>query len=376
VIFDGVVGRQKFSLSDVVSSRDWYTDGAYVYVYATSLTNIEVCERYAGVYIDAKENVVINDITSVNHNVNAFFANASKNVVFERCVGVVSHRGGFQLTSTAPPPSGGNCTGGVVRHCEMSYAGQNATPQSGISLGIDFSGAYSVGTLVEHNKVHHCYQGIEPDQESSYGIVRYNEIFNNTDIGIQIDNTDHNQVYGNIVYNNGLWNNPDAYGCMIWVEGGVHTNIGNKIFNNTFYNNSGGGIFIQNKNESLVVKNNVFLRNYEQSVFEANLAANFEDMGGCDIDHNCYYRPSGDYFVVAGAQYDFATWKTLTGYDDSSINSDPLFTDITHPYDFTLQPTSPCIGAGTPISGLTTDYAGNAVNDPPSIGALEYVEST
>jgi parallel beta-helix repeat protein len=371
VLFDGVVGSQKFSRSGLESNRDWYTDGAYVYIYATSLTNIEVCERYAGVYIDAKENIVINDIASINHNVNAFFAGAYKNVVFKRCVGTVSHRGGFQLLGDSPPPSGGNCTGGVIRHCEMTYAGQNSSPGNGVSLGIDFSGSYCVGTLVEYNSVHHCYQGIEPDQLSSYGIIRYNEIHNNTSIGIQIDNTDYNQVYGNIVYNNGVNVDPDAYGCMIWVEGGININVGNQIFNNVFYNNSGGGILIQNKNEALEVKNNIFLRNYEQSIFEINLASNFEDISGCDIDYNCYYRPSGDYFVTASStQRNFTDWKSTTGFDAHSVNSDPLFTDIANS-DFTLQAGSPCINAGTDV-GLTTDYAGNPIVGNPDIGAFEY----
>lgn len=40
--------------------------------------------------------------------------------------------------------------------------------------------------------------------------------------------------------------------------------------------------------------------------------------------------------------------------------------------DFQLQSTSPCIAAGVDV-GLTLDYAGNPVANPPSIGAYEYI---
>lgn len=47
------------------------------------------------------------------------------------------------------------------------------------------------------------------------------------------------------------------------------------------------------------------------------------------------------------------------------------------PMGFMLRPDSPCIGAGTPVSGVTTDFFGLPV-DPvhPSIGAVEYHEAT
>lgn len=40
--------------------------------------------------------------------------------------------------------------------------------------------------------------------------------------------------------------------------------------------------------------------------------------------------------------------------------------------DYRLRPGSHCIKAGTPISGLTTDFAGKLWKNPPSIGAYEY----
>lgn len=61
------------------------------------------------------------------------------------------------------------------------------------------------------------------------------------------------------------------------------------------------------------------------------------------------------------------TTKNLTT-ETNAVAGDPLLNA-----DFTLQAASPCRNAGKVISGLTTDYAGNAVQSPPSLGALEYV---
>lgn len=54
------------------------------------------------------------------------------------------------------------------------------------------------------------------------------------------------------------------------------------------------------------------------------------------------------------------------------FNANPLFTDPTIDiYDFSLNNASPCKGAGKFISNITTDFAGNIRNNPPSIGAFE-----
>jgi uncharacterized repeat protein (TIGR02059 family) len=47
---------------------------------------------------------------------------------------------------------------------------------------------------------------------------------------------------------------------------------------------------------------------------------------------------------------------------------DPLFVSSTN---FHLQATSPAIGKGLTLAGLTTDYEGKTLNIPPSIGAYE-----
>jgi hypothetical protein len=93
--------------------------------------------------------------------------------------------------------------------------------------------------------------------------------------------------------------------------------------------------------------------------------------------NNIYYGSAG--FMLGDYGKTWAEWKALgTLYDStgSILGSDPLFTDGSGTYslasDFNLQSTSPAKWAGVYIAGLTTDYAGNPVYNPPSIGAYEY----
>jgi uncharacterized repeat protein (TIGR02059 family) len=53
----------------------------------------------------------------------------------------------------------------------------------------------------------------------------------------------------------------------------------------------------------------------------------------------------------------------------NNIISNPLFIS---PSDFHLQAGSPAIGKGLKITDVTTDYDGNTLKDPPSIGAYEF----
>lgn len=59
-------------------------------------------------------------------------------------------------------------------------------------------------------------------------------------------------------------------------------------------------------------------------------------------------------------------------YNSLLLDLDPQFSDpALDNYDFTLKSSSPCKGAGKFIYDITTDFAGNSRNNPPSIGAFE-----
>ena len=57
-----------------------------------------------------------------------------------------------------------------------------------------------------------------------------------------------------------------------------------------------------------------------------------------------------------------------------NIHQDPLFVNPSGG-DYHLKVGSPCLGAGTPITGITTDLDGKTRGNPPSIGAYENPEA-
>ncbi len=90
--------------------------------------------------------------------------------------------------------------------------------------------------------------------------------------------------------------------------------------------------------------------------------------GTVSFDYNCLFTTRPDRFV----RWENKTYENLAafqadGYETNGISADPLFAAAAR-LDFRLQPESPCIDAGTPIPGVTLNFAGSA----PDIGAWEY----
>ena len=54
-----------------------------------------------------------------------------------------------------------------------------------------------------------------------------------------------------------------------------------------------------------------------------------------------------------------------------NFSADPGFVSDTAPYNLLVRPGSPVVGAGVPVTGLTTDITGAARPDPPTVGAYE-----
>lgn len=88
------------------------------------------------------------------------------------------------------------------------------------------------------------------------------------------------------------------------------------------------------------------------------------------INYTDYYTTGPNLgFFGAAPVLDLAAWQTATGQDLNSISADPEFMDLT---DLRPMYTSPVLGAGTPIAGITVDFLGvtrSATN--PSMGAYE-----
>jgi len=157
-----------------------------------------------------------------------------------------------------------------------------------------------------------------------------------------------------------------------------------EVFNCTFYNNwdgvgvgwTGNMAFGIDTTAAVTwtLRNNVFSGHEDEILVTAQAVA-----GGLilDSDYNCIYdwrkaTYADKAFTWNDIKYNWADWKTQSGGDANSLNTDPLLTDPASG-DFTLQPTSPCINAGIDV-GLTEDYAGRRVpqGSAPDIGAYEY----
>ena len=84
-------------------------------------------------------------------------------------------------------------------------------------------------------------------------------------------------------------------------------------------------------------------------------------LSGCYIQNNLFYN-NGSNTVLFG--------KTPSSpFVNSNLSpANPLFVSST---DYHLQAGSPAIGTGIKIPELTTDYAGNAVGDPPNVGVYD-----
>jgi len=213
--------------------------------------------------------------------------------------------------------------------------------------------------IIERNYIDYVCQGIGMGQpsiteETVWKNIRisYN-IFNH--IGLADSKATHSKGWGIFwgdvldtqtfdnfeIYNNIFIAKIGTYSTMwgIQIPGVVATNI--KIKNNIVENFDYAGIFGYNDGDLDVT---------------------------CDylwIENNCLYNNGNSNVPRYGPDYS-PTHNTT----QNNITTDPTFVSSS---DFHLQSTSPCINAGIDV-GLTEDFDGQAVDDPPEIGAYEYQE--
>jgi hypothetical protein len=118
--------------------------------------------------------------------------------------------------------------------------------------------------------------------------------------------------------------------------------------------------------------------------FKNNIFSNLRSSGGTGKHYTIYILETpvmtsdyNDFYSVAGplANYNYtdrsnlAEWKAATGQDAHSLSIDPLYVSSTD-----LHPQQPLLVAGTPIPGITTDYAGISRASVPTMGAYELTQ--
>lgn len=255
----------------------------------------------------------------------------------------------------------------IMIEAASDIAVKNCTIYEGGSHGIFIYSGDS--NIIENNEVynnHHSNIDIQrPDATScDANIIRYNEVYfatgydsTGTGNSIYLEGTSGNNVTNTEIYYNLVYNEHEN----------AHTGIqvyayseGTVLYNNVFYDSTTGslGIYLNNGALSVTVKNNIAkTSSYTYGVLRV------VDSTNKTIDYNCWDVDSGSLVHINDltggdgpgfTEAEWASYKSESGFDANSINSDPLMTDPAND-DFTLQAGSPCIDAGTHISYIGID---------------------
>ena len=167
-------------------------------------------------------------------------------------------------------------------------------------------------------------------ESCGYGVKGDYKVINNFHIPSDMTFTDF------YFYNNVITGRADAYYTAFYVD-----NAG--VANNFYFKNN-------------IVVN--FLHPAQAWLYVNNTGT----MNGLYVDNNILYNNANNSDPIL-------TGNKVNNYEFlNNLKVNPLFVSST---DFHLQATSPAIGKGLTLAGLTTDYSGKTLNIPPSIGAYE-----
>lgn len=198
-------------------------------------------------------------------------------------------------------------------------------------------------------------------------VFRRNLVMRAKGAGIYVEDDEasanNNKIYYNVVANCGT----DNFG------GGIQMGdcVGTEVYNNVIYNQgtTGPGIYVFDTTftTGVLVRNNI-VHTTAGHLIRVNTGA----ATGFVSNYNLFFPDAAGKFHWIGTDYNFADWKTNSSQDaNSPTPTDPLMIDPANG-DFNIPATSPCVWAGIAV-GVTQDFAGNTVGDPPDIGALQHL---
>jgi len=371
VFLDGVLQTKGASVA-ALTQHQWFASGATLSFYESAGDPsaqgyiIRASTRNYGAYTNGKLSLTFQDLSFLYQNL--YGVNLGEdgghngdNLIVQRCTASYAYRNGiFSWVATSV---NGPAPAVSILDNEVSYNGIGEGASGSYPVGIEIAGSdATLGTVVWRNNIHHNYWGAESDQGSANTSWRHNSIHDNSVLGMNIDNSDGNDFSYNLVYNNGA-----NWGLRIWdAAGGTVSNT--TVYNNVFYGN-GIGIIVENEQTNLKIKNNLLTENTASASASEITMQSGKTYTGLAVDYNLYYRATGSTYLKWGATgYNLADWKTNSAGDAHAVNASPLLTSAT---DFHLQAGSPAINAGVSV-GLTQDFLGRPVGNPPEIGAYEY----
>ncbi|WP_460500548.1 beta strand repeat-containing protein, partial [Hymenobacter agri] len=249
--------------------------------------------------------------------------------------------------------------------------------------------ANTVGAVVTRNSVHNVQSNSTTSGNVGYGISLSNTT-NNTSASASSNTVSNNLVYNIAAPLASTSSNPNVLG--IANTGGY----GDRILFNTILLNapqtagtgysaaiSNGDSQFATASSALDVRNNIIAitANVTTAAKYFGFYTSAANVTGSTLDYNDYYLAgsgSATFFVgnlngtSLNSSATLAAWQTATGQEANSKSVDPQFAQTTT-VPFNLTPASVTLNsAGTPISGITTDYAGVTRSNPPDIGAIEF----
>ncbi|UCG43231.1 MAG: right-handed parallel beta-helix repeat-containing protein, partial [candidate division WOR-3 bacterium] len=205
-----------------------------------------------------------------------------------------------------------------------------------------------------------------------YGIYLYYSGSDNVIAGNKVRTTGSYGIYAygnssarpkrNMLYNN-MFFGASSYGIYMYYQDSA------VVAYNSLYGTSTAGYgacFYYNDN--LTVTNNISVNPYSYTYGTAWRAN--QNTTGLVWNHNCGYAPNSTYFgYLNGSYVNWSGWQA-GGMDANGLNVDPCYMSSS---DLHIQDSSACIGAGSPVSGITTDIDAELRSwSRPAIGCDEY----
>ena len=151
------------------------------------------------------------------------------------------------------------------------------------------------------------------------------------------------------------------------------TGVNNYYYNSVNIYGTGSGsnssyAFLKSSTSIVTLKDNI-LSNARTGGSVKSCAIGASSTSGFESNYNDLYSASGPLGLWGAAdKSDLAAWQTASSGDAASLSVNPGFLS-----DTDLRTClSALSGAGTAVSGITTDYAGVTRGNPPAIGAFEF----
>lgn len=374
IFFNEVIGTKVASVDICYGTGKWYWAANVLYIYYTEDPDgaviIEASTRDHGVDTNDKSYLTITGLNVTMANIRGIYVGGTyTSILVDENTISKSFAAGIVGRVVTSPGTGLTITNNTVTENGIGVGGNGAYPPHGIGIQGADSSNYPTNTVISENLFDGNHYGIESGYFADSILISSNKVLNSVESGIQIDGGRTTIISYNLVYSN----NTVGIKLLNYEAGGWGSQTGNSILGNVIYYN-GTGLSVESEQTNLTIENNILNNNTNIAYWQKEIYLGNYTFTGLIMDYNLYYQAGGGtYFSYDGSgpgdgdtATNFAGWKTQFGQDANSLNSDPLMTDPANG-DFTLQPISSAIDAGTDPhvngDGDQYDYARELVWD-------------